>query len=70
MNEKCFYFVEGECEAQLIHALKLSSARLISGRVKVYNTIQELIPKSVLLTIQTGTTIALPLIRINRIQQY
>ena len=59
MNEKCFYFVEGECEAQLIHALKLSPARLISGRVKVYNTIQELIPKSVLLTIQTGTTIAL-----------
>lgn len=59
MTDKCLYFVEGECEASLINALKQNPGRLIPGRTKVFNIIQNLIPKSVLLAIQPGTTIAL-----------
>ena len=59
MNRRCIYFVEGECEKQLIAALKTSPERLIPGKVKVYNVIQKLIPKSQLLSIQPKTTVAL-----------
>ena len=46
MNSKCIYFVEGECEKQLINALKISPEILTPGKVKVYNVKQNLIPKS------------------------
>lgn len=59
MNRRCIYFVEGECEKQLIAALKITPERLIPGKVKVYNVIQKLIPKSQLLSIQPKTTVAL-----------
>lgn len=40
MNYKrCMYFVEGDCEEQLINALKLEPRRLIPGKVKVHNVI-------------------------------
>lgn len=38
MNSKCIYYVEGSCEEQLIHALKLPPAKLIPGKVKVFNS--------------------------------
>ena len=59
MNSKCIYFVEGECEKQLINALKISSEILTPGKVKVYNVKQNLIPKSQLLAIQPRTKVAL-----------
>ena len=59
MNSKCIYFVEGECEKQLINALKISPEILTPGKVKVYNVKQNLIPKSQLLAIQPKTKVAL-----------
>ena len=59
MNNKCVYYVEGHCEQQLIAALKESPSRLIPGKVKVYNVVQNLIPKSQMLSIQAGTTVVL-----------
>ncbi len=59
MNSKCIYYVEGPCEQQLIAALKENPAKLIPGKVKVFNVVQNLIPKSQMLSIQAGTTVAL-----------
>ena len=59
MNNKCIYFVEGPCEQQLIAALKENPSKLIPGKVKVYNVVQNLIPKSQMLSIQAGTTVVL-----------
>lgn len=59
MNNKCIYYVEGPCEQQLVAALKENPAKLIPGKIKVYNVVQNLIPKSQLLSIQCGTTIVL-----------
>ena len=51
--------MEGPCEQQLIAALKESPARLIPGKIKVFNVVQNLIPKSQLLSIQSGMRVAL-----------
>ena len=59
MSSKCIYYVEGLCEQQLIAALKENPARLISGKVRVFNVIQNLIPKSQMISIQAGTTVVL-----------
>ena len=59
MNNKCIYYVEGPCEQQLIAALKENPAKLIPGKIKVFNVIQNLIPKSQMLSIQSGTTVVL-----------
>lgn len=59
MVSKCIYYVEGPCEQQLISALKEAPEKLIPGKVKVFNVVQNLIPKSQILSIQAGTTVAL-----------
>ena len=59
MNSKCIYYVEGPCEQQLITALKEQPAKLIPGKIKVFNVSQNLIPKSQMLSIQPGTMIVL-----------
>ena len=46
MNNKCIYYVEGPCEQQLIAVLKEAPERLIPGKIKVFNVVQNLIPKS------------------------
>lgn len=46
MNNKCIYYVEGSCEQQLIAPLKEAPERLIPGKIKVFNVVQNLIPKS------------------------
>ena len=51
MNSKCIYYVEGPCEQQLIAALKESPAKLVPGKVKVFNVVQNLIPKSQMLSL-------------------
>lgn len=57
MKSNCIYFVEGKCEAKLLAALKEQPQKIISGRVKVFNVIINLIPRSQLVTIQAGTTV-------------
>lgn len=59
MNNKCIYYVEGPCEQQLIAALKEAPEKLIPGKVKVFNVVQNLIPKSQMLSIQPGTIVVL-----------
>ncbi len=59
MINKCIYYVEGPCEQQLIFALKQVPERLVPGKIKVFNVIQNLIPKSQMLSIQAGSTIVL-----------
>ena len=56
---KCLYYVEGPCEQQLISALKEAPEKLIPGKIKVFNVVQNLIPKSQMLSIQAGTTVVL-----------
>ena len=56
MNNKCIDYVEGPCEQQLIAALKEAPERLIPGKIKVFNVVQNLIPKSQMLSIQAGTS--------------
>ncbi len=59
MNKKCIYYVEGDCEEQFIKAMKLDPAKLMPGKVKVFNIIQNEIPKSQLLSISPGTIVVL-----------
>ncbi len=57
MKSNCIYFVEGKCEATLLAALKERPQKILSGRVKIFNVITNLIPRSQLVTIQAGTTV-------------
>lgn len=57
MKSNCIYFVEGKCEATLLAALKEQPQKVVPGRVKVFNIITNLIPRSQLVTIQSGTTV-------------
>lgn len=49
---KCIYYVEGPCEQQLISALKEEPEKLIPGKIKVFNVVQNLIPKSQMLNLK------------------
>lgn len=40
MNNKCIYYVEGPCEQKLISALKERPEKLIPGKVKVFDVVQ------------------------------
>ena len=53
------YFVEGECEKQLINALKENPAVIHPGKVKKLNVMQEYLTMSQLVQIQTGTIVVL-----------
>ncbi len=44
MKSNCIYFVEGKCEATLLAALKERPQKILSGRVKIFNVITNLIP--------------------------
>ena len=63
MNNKCIYYVEGPCDQQLIAALKENPAKLIPGKIKVFNVIQNLIPKSQMLSIELAQPLFLCSIR-------
>ncbi len=58
-NTPCMYFCEGEDDLQLINALKLEPSKIMSGTSRKLNVIQELIPKSILLTIKPGSKVVL-----------
>ena len=55
--KKCVYFVEGECENQLINALKIEPRLVIPGKVKVFNVIKNEIPRREVNMIQSGTIV-------------
>lgn len=59
MKNNCVYFAEGKCEERLLNALKETPSKIQPGRVKVFNVIHSLLPKSQLVTIQAGTTVVL-----------
>ncbi len=59
MRNNCIYFAEGKCEERLLNALKESPQKIKPGRVKVFNVVQEVLPKSQLVTIQAGTIVVL-----------
>lgn len=59
MNNTCIYFVEGACEKKLISALKESPAVIAPGKIKVFNVIQNELPRSILISIQPGSRVAL-----------
>lgn len=59
MKNNCIYFAEGKCEERLLNALKESPQKIQPGRIKVFNVVQALLPKSQLVTIQAGTTVVL-----------
>lgn len=53
----CIYFVEGECEYALLHALKEHPALIAPGKIKVLNVLTEEISKSRVIMISPGTTV-------------
>lgn len=58
MNYKrCQYIVEGECEEQLINALKVEPILINPGKIKVHNIIQEEIPRRDVNMIKEGTRV-------------
>lgn len=57
MTKNCVYFCEGACDEVFIKALKEEPKLIAPGKTKVFNVITNLIPKSVLLSIKTGTTV-------------
>lgn len=56
-NNNCVYFVEGSCEKTLIDALKEKPALIAPGRTKVFNAISHELTRSMLITIQNGSTV-------------
>lgn len=56
-NKKCYYFAEGQCEEKLIKALKTKPSRVIPGKVKRFNVIQNKLPVSILMSLDPGSIV-------------
>lgn len=56
-NNRYIYYVEGECEEQLINVLKKQPAKIAPGKVKKLNVNSLLIPKSEMLGFKQGTIV-------------
>lgn len=59
MNKACVYYCEGEDDQKLIDTLKMRPGRILPGKSKTLNVVQNLIPRSVLLSIKPETNIVL-----------
>ena len=59
MDRKRYYFTEGDCEKKLIRALKLPPALLAPGKIKVFNVVQNVLPVSILMSIEPGSVAVL-----------
>ena len=57
--KKCVYLTEGECEAKLIKALKVNPALIVSGKVKCFNVIQNVLPANMLMQFAPGSRVVL-----------
>lgn len=53
------YFVEGQCEQKLVTALKDQKNLIISGKISVFNIIQEVLTPMRLRTLADNTTVIL-----------
>lgn len=58
-NKKVIYFVEGDCEKQLINALKKTPSLLKPGRVEVRNPVSKAFTKDLIRTLAPGTDLVL-----------
>lgn len=58
-NRKCVYLTEGECEAKLVRALQQPPALVRPGKIKKFNVIQNVLPASILMTFDPGSTVIL-----------
>ena len=58
-NRKCIYLTEGECEAKLVRALQELPTLVRHGKVKRFNVIQNVLPASILMTFDPGSTVIL-----------
>lgn len=58
-NQKYYYFTEGQCEEKLVKALKLRPALLKPGKVKIFNVVQNVLPVSILMSIEPGSAAVL-----------
>ena len=58
-NRKCYYFTEGQCEEQLIKALKSEPALLMPGKIKIFNVIQNELPVSILMSLDPSSQVIL-----------
>ena len=52
---RVIYFVEGECEAKLINALKEAPAVIRPGKIKIINVIQSVLSSSQLVQIERAS---------------
>lgn len=59
MGNKYVYYVEGECERQLISALQIKPQKIKSGKIIVYNVIQKRLPKTHMIGFSKDTTVIL-----------
>ena len=57
--KKCIYLAEGECEEKLLNALKEKPSLVIPGKVKKFNVIQDVIPRSMLMQFDPGILVVL-----------
>ena len=58
-RRKTIYFVEGDCEKQLINALKKGPSLLKPGRVEVRNPVSRTFTKDLIRTLSPGTDLVL-----------
>ena len=59
MNKTCVYYCEGEDDQKLVDALKSSPSKILPGKSKKLNVVQNIIPKSILLGIKPDTNVVL-----------
>lgn len=59
MNKICVYYCEGEDDQKLVDALKRSPSKILPGKSKKLNVVQNIIPKSILLGIKPDTNVVL-----------
>ena len=58
-NNRYEYYVEGQCEKKLLEVFKEQKNMILSGKIHVFNPIQELFKDLQLRTIQENTTVIL-----------
>lgn len=59
MGNRYVYYVEGECERQLISALQIKPQKIKAGKIIVYNVIQKRLPKTHMIGFSKDTTVIL-----------
>ena len=58
-NYRYQFYVEGECEKKLIEEFKKQQTMIVSGRVNVFNAIQNTLPNALLANLSSNTIVVL-----------